>query len=151
MDSARDQGGIRAFSERLGHVPIIDVNPRGPKELKADPEREAKALRNAGLLDPAQARYWEGSTVERVNGRLKDGFGGRRTRFRGHGNVPCRPMLGVLALTAEQLLRLMLRERGLGCPEQRPPARGRSSHERPGAPQIQPKEASGGENYQANN
>ena len=108
MDSAYDAAGIRAFSERLGHVPIIDVTPRGRTELKADLEREAKALRSAGLADPAKLRYRERSTVERVNGRLKDDFGGRHLRVRGHGKVQCHLMFGVLALTVEQLLRLAL-------------------------------------------
>ena len=35
MDSAYDAAGIGAFSERLGHVPLIDVNPRGRTELAA--------------------------------------------------------------------------------------------------------------------
>ena len=31
MDSAYDAPEIRAFSTRLGHVPIIDVNPPGDR------------------------------------------------------------------------------------------------------------------------
>ncbi len=67
MDSAYDAAGIGAFSERLGHVPLIDVNPRGRTELKADLEREAKALRSAGRIPPscttASARRWSVSTA----------------------------------------------------------------------------------------
>ncbi len=123
MDSARDAAGIRAFSKRLGHVPLIDVNPRGRTELQADLEREAKALRSAGRADPAKLRYRERSTVERVNGRLKDDCGGRRVRVRGRGKVLCHLLFGVLALTVEQLLRLALREPGPPGQPRRAPAR----------------------------
>ena len=44
--------------------------------------------------------------LERVNGRLKDEFGARQVRVRG-GKVLCHLMFGVLALTVDQLLRLV--------------------------------------------
>ena len=44
--------------------------------------------------------------VERVNGRLKDEFGGRYVRERGAAKVMAHLMFGVLALTADQLLKL---------------------------------------------
>ncbi len=43
MDSAYDAPEIRAFSEQLGHVPIIDVNPRRRPQVKAERKREALA------------------------------------------------------------------------------------------------------------
>ena len=46
--------------------------------------------------------------MERVNGRLKDKFGGRHLRVGGPGKVWCHLMFGILALTVEQLMRLML-------------------------------------------
>ena len=46
--------------------------------------------------------------MERVNGRLKDEFGGRYVRVRGPGKVWCHLMFGILALTVEQLIRLTL-------------------------------------------
>ena len=45
--------------------------------------------------------------VERVNGRLKDEFGGRCVRVRGAAKVMAHLMFGVLVLTADQLLRLV--------------------------------------------
>ena len=48
-----------------------------------------------------------GSGLERVNGRLKDEFGARQVRVRGHSKVLCHLMFGVLALTVDQLLRLV--------------------------------------------
>ena len=43
MDSAYDAPEIRAFSEKLGHVPIIEVNPRRRPQVKAERKREALA------------------------------------------------------------------------------------------------------------
>ena len=53
-------------------------------------------------------RYNERSTVERVNSRIKDSYGGRHVRVRGHEKVFCHLMFGVLALTIDQLMRLTL-------------------------------------------
>ena len=43
MDSAYDAPEIRAFSQKLGQVPIIDLNPRRRPQLKAERKREALA------------------------------------------------------------------------------------------------------------
>jgi hypothetical protein len=43
---------------------------------------------------------------ERANARLKDDFGGRFVRVRGHSKVMSHLMFGLLALMAEQLMRL---------------------------------------------
>ena len=108
MDSAYDAPEIRAFSRKLGHVPIIDVNPRRRVEVKAEPKREALAERCTGHLSPEARRFRERATVERVNGRLKEEFGGRHVRVRSPGKVMCHLMFGILALTVEQLMRLTL-------------------------------------------
>ena len=108
MDSAYDAPEIRAFSTKLGHVAIIDVNPRRRPKVKAERKREAMVQRCIGHLSPEAQRYRQRSTVERVNGRLKDEFGGRHARVRGPGKVMCHLMFGILALTVEQLMRLTL-------------------------------------------
>ena len=108
MDSAYDAPEIRAFSQKLGHVPIIDLNPRRRPQVKAERKREALAERRIGQVSPEARRTRERSTVERVNGRLKDEFGGRYVRVRGPGKVWCHLMFGILALTVEQLMRLTL-------------------------------------------
>jgi len=108
MDSAYDAVEIRACSERLGHVPIIDPNPRRDAQKKAELKREALARRSIGQLTPQARRYRERSTVERVNGRLKDEFGGRHVRVRGHAKVLCHLMFGIVALLVDQLMRLTL-------------------------------------------
>lgn len=85
MDSAYDAPQIHAFSRGLGHVPIIDPNPRRGEKIP---------------LAPAQAqRFKERSAAERVNSRLKERYGGRWVRVRGAGKVGCHLAFGLLALT----------------------------------------------------
>ena len=108
MDSAYDASEIAAHSRRLGHVPIIDCNARGNALLKAELKAESARWRRLGLKRPEDVRYRERSVVERVNGRLKDEFGGRLIRVRGHAKIMCHLMFGLLALTADQLLRLVM-------------------------------------------
>lgn len=93
MDSAYDCEGIKECSRKLGHVPIVDPNRRrGEKRY----------------LDPAEKiRYNERTAVERVFGRLKDEFGGRMIRVRGAAKVMTHLMFGILALTADQLLKFV--------------------------------------------
>ena len=108
MDAAYDAAEIRAFSESLGHVPIIDVNPRNNSAaFKQELKQEAKAKRTLGQPYAKDVRYRERSTVERVNGRLKDEFGARQVRVRGHSKVLCHLIFGILALTVDQLLRFV--------------------------------------------
>ena len=108
MDSACDAPEIRAHSESLGHVALIDVNPRNAaRKLELKTETETQAQRAAGHVYPEHLRYRERTTVERVNGRLKDEFGARQIRVRGHAKVLCHLMFGILALTVTQLLRLL--------------------------------------------
>ena len=95
MDAAYDAPEIHAFSRRLGHVPIIDHNPRrGGVKKKMDP--------------PEKQRYKERSSAERVNSNLKDNYGGRHVRVRGPKKVDCHLMFGLVALTATQLFNLIL-------------------------------------------
>ncbi len=108
MDAAYDASEIHRMSERLGHVPLIDVNPRRDKELKQDLKREARARRMCGLVMPESVRYRIRSGVERTNARLKDEFGARHVRVRGHMKVFSHLMFGVLALTVDQLMRLAI-------------------------------------------
>ena len=108
MDAAYDAGEIHRMSERLGHVPIIDVNPRRDTELKQDLKREARARRVCGLVMPESIRYRIRSGVERTHARLKDEFGARHVRVRGHAKVFSHLMFGVRALTVDQLIRLVV-------------------------------------------
>ncbi len=107
MDAAYDAVQIREHSRALGHVPLIDINPRRDTALAEELQTEARRLKRLGLQLPEQVRYNERTAGERVNGRLKDEFGGRHVRVRGNAKVMCHCMFGVLALTADQLLRLV--------------------------------------------
>jgi len=107
MDSAYDGDGIRDYSIGLGHVPIIDINPRADAALKADIEREAKAKNKIKFQTAEDVRYNQRSSAERVNSNLKDNFGGRHVRVRGHAKVYTHLMFGLLSITALQLMRLV--------------------------------------------
>jgi hypothetical protein len=104
MDSAYDVPQIHEISRQLGHVPLIDINPRRNKALKEELEAEDKRCHHVGHKTAKAIRYNERTTVERVNGRLKDEFGGRFVRVRGHAKVMCHLMFGILVLTANQMM-----------------------------------------------
>lgn len=104
MDSAYDAPQIHETSRQLGHIPLIDKHPRRDKELKAEIKAENKRCRIVGHQRAETVRYKERSTVERVNARLKDEFGGRVVRVKGAAKVMCHLMFGILALTANQMM-----------------------------------------------
>ena len=105
MDSAYDAPEIRENSRSLGHVPIIEANPR--RGGKAIAEAEARAKRNAGYQPAEDVRYNQRSSAERVNSNLKDNCGGNSVRVRGAAKVFCHLMFGIVILTVEQLMRLI--------------------------------------------
>jgi hypothetical protein len=92
MDAAYCSMDLHMHSRSLGHVPLIDHNPRG-------------GVKEA--FEPADAiRYRERTVAERMNARLKDEFGCNHLRVRGASKVKSHVMLGVLVLAADQLMRL---------------------------------------------
>ena len=94
MDSAYDSPQIHEYSRQLGHVPIIDPNPRRGEKIP---------------LAPAQAqRFKQRSASERVNSLLKERYGGRFVRVRGAKKVMAHLMFGLIALTATQLYQLIM-------------------------------------------
>ena len=107
MDAAYDAPIIRRYSESMGHVPIIDVNPRSNTELKEEIKAEAKRFELLHFELAEDRCYNERTNVERVYARLKDEFGGRMIRVRGYAKVMTHLMFGILALTADQLMRLV--------------------------------------------
>lgn len=92
-DSAYCSGMIREESRQLGHVPLIDHNPRRGEKRE--------------FLPHEAQRYKERSGVERSNSSLKDNRGGRHVRVRGPVKVYAHLMYGILVMAAEQLLRLL--------------------------------------------
>ena len=107
MDAAYDVQEISDHSKSLNHVPIIDVNPRRDAKLKEDLLEEKKVQKFLHWESSAKIHYNNRSAAERVNGRLKDEFGGRSVRVRGHEKVLCHLMFGILALTVDQLIRFI--------------------------------------------
>lgn len=107
MDSAYDADPIHAHSRELNHVPIIAVHPRrGTKKASALP-KVFPAQPTPELSPAQQERYKTRTMSERVNSRLKDEFGARQIRVRGAVKVMAHLMFGVVALTVDQILRLV--------------------------------------------
>lgn len=93
MDSAYDAHQIYEVSKSLGHVPIIDKNSRGKDVIPMAPHEAV--------------RYNERTAVERFNSRMKEEFGARNVMVRGAQKVKLHLMFGVMALFADQLLKLV--------------------------------------------
>jgi hypothetical protein len=104
MDAGYDATEIYEHSRSLGHVPIIRPVRRQQKEVPFS-GRERWEAREMTWAE--QDRFRERTMVERVNARLKDEFGGRQIRVRGASKVMAHLMFGVLALAADQILRLV--------------------------------------------
>jgi len=107
MDSAYDAPIIKEHSKSLGHIPIIDTNPRGNVTVKQELKAEKQRLNYINFEMPKERRYKERSNVERVNGRLKDEFGGKMVRVCGNPKIMTHLMFGIIALTADQLIRFV--------------------------------------------
>jgi len=107
MDSAYDAPEIKAHSRALGHVPIIDVNPRRDAALKEEKALEAKRQALVGHRVAEDIRYNQRSSAERVNANLKDNHGGRTVQVRGPAKVMCHLMFGVLVIATTQIIRLV--------------------------------------------
>ena len=71
---------------------MIDHNPRGGEKEEFEPADKI--------------RYNERTVAERSNARLKDEFGGKAVRVKGSTKVMGHLMFGILALSADQLMRL---------------------------------------------
>lgn len=82
---------LRDYSRSLGHVPLVDHNPRRGEKIPFAPHEAV--------------RYKIRSTVERANARIKDEFGGRSIYVRGPVKVMAHLMFGIVALTVDQLMR----------------------------------------------
>jgi len=92
MDAAYCSREIREHCRGLGHVPLIDHNPRRGEKIEFTP---TEAI-----------HYNERTAAERSNARLKDEFGGKTVRVQGATKVMAHLMFGVLVLSADQLMRL---------------------------------------------
>ena len=94
MDAAYDAPQIHEYSAKLGHVPIIDNNPRSGEKKYMDPA--------------TKARFAERGADERVNSDLKDNYGGSHVRVKGASKVMTHLMFGLVAIAAKQIIRLII-------------------------------------------
>ena len=106
MDAAYDAAAIHDHSRTLGHAPIIDRNFRAQHDVKAEWKREVDRMKFIHMPDANDVIYDFRTMVERVNARLKDEFGARFLRVRGATKVKCHLMFGIVALAADQILRV---------------------------------------------
>lgn len=86
---------------------MIAKNLRRDKELKKTIEDKAKVRKKLNWSPAEATRYNARSTAERANSRLKDEFGACKVRVQGNIKVACHLMFGVLALAADQLMKLV--------------------------------------------
>ncbi len=96
--------------------------PPAPLQLRASPTKVANSggarsvapeetlARYRHLVSPVSGvvTWLARTTVERTNARLKDECGARHVRVRGPTKVACHLMFGLLALTADQMIRLAI-------------------------------------------
>ena len=94
MDAAYDAKEIEEYSKILGHIPIIDSNPRRGIKIEMEPAKKR--------------RYDERSTAERGFSLLKENFGGCTVRVKGYKKVMAHLMFGILALTALRLWNMLI-------------------------------------------
>ena len=92
-DSAYCSPILNAASRSLGHVPLIDHNPRRGEKIEFEPH-EAE-------------RYKVRSQSERVNAYLKDSHGGSHVWVKGSNKIFSHLMLGITVIAAQQILRLL--------------------------------------------
>jgi IS5 family transposase len=105
MDSAYDANAILEHCRAQGRVPVVAFHPRRATKRPSKVPK-ARPPKLVPEVDWAKRdRYAERTMVERGNARLKDEFGGRHIRVRGGAKVMAHLMFGLIALTADQLLR----------------------------------------------
>lgn len=111
QDAGYDADIIRAFSSKLGHRPIIDINPKNSKVLKEKialikHEKEIFQELNQHLsLDTEH--YNQRSMVERVNKYLKDDFGCDKIYYQGAKKVASVLAFSILSICIHQSLKLV--------------------------------------------
>jgi transposase len=111
QDAGYDADIIEEFSSNLGHKPIIAINPKNSKELKAKIElikHEKKSFKFLNLqqnLD--EEHYNQRSMVERVNKYLKEDFGCNKIYYQEATKVASVLAFGILSICIHQSLQLV--------------------------------------------
>jgi DNA-binding transcriptional regulator GbsR (MarR family) len=111
QDAGYDADIIREFSLKHNHRPIIDINPKNSKELKAKIElieHEQKIFKDLNQhLNSDKQHYNQRSMVERVNAYLKDNFGCNKIYYQGADKVASVLAFGILSVCIHQSLKLL--------------------------------------------
>jgi len=111
QDAGYDADIMREFSTKLGHRPIIDINPKSSKELKAKielMEHENKTFKYLNQhLNCDEKHYNQRSMAERVNKLLKDDFGCNEIYYQGATKVASVLAFGILSICIHQSLKLV--------------------------------------------
>ena len=111
QDAGYDADSIRAFSNKLGHRPIIDINPKNSRVLKEKIEliaHESKTFKYLNHhLNCDKEHYNQRSMVERVNKYLKDDFGCDKIYYQGATKVASVLAFGILSICIHQSLKLV--------------------------------------------
>lgn len=108
MDSAYDSELIRSKSISLNHIPLIDRNCRRDVKLRIEMSDERRRQSFLGIEYPVDIRYNERTVSERTNSRMRGEFGANNVYVRGNCKVSCHLAFGLLALAADQIVRLLI-------------------------------------------
>jgi len=110
-DAAYDNKIIKNYSQKHNHRPIIDINPKNSKKLKAKialEKSEKKILGGLNLYnDSEDLHYNQRSSVERVNAYLKDSYGCSKIYYQGAQKVASVFAFAVLSVCITQSLKLV--------------------------------------------
>ena len=110
-DAAYDNKIIKAYSQKLNHRPIIDINPKNSKKLKAQialAKSEKKILQPLKLYNNSDdLHYNQRGSVERVNAYLKDSYGCSKIYYQGAQKVASVLAFAVLSVCITQSLKLV--------------------------------------------
>ncbi|GIT99493.1 transposase [Sulfurovum sp. TSL1] len=110
-DAAYDNKIVKNYSELHNHRPIIDVNPKNSKKLKAKIALEKSEKKILGALnlynDSDDIHYNQRSSVERVNAYLKDSYGCNKIYYQGAQKVASVFAFAVLSVCITQSLKLV--------------------------------------------
>jgi transposase len=111
QDAGYDANIIREYSTKLGHRPIIDINPKNSQNLRDKIElikHEKRSFKFFNLQqDLDEEHYNQRSMVERVNKYLKEDFGCKTIYYKGATKVASVLAFGILSICIHQSLKLV--------------------------------------------
>lgn len=111
QDAGYDADIIREFSQKHGHHPIVDINPKNSQVLRDKiqlAEDEKKKFKFFNLPQSSDIHHYkQRSMVERVNKYLKEDFGCSTIYYQGATKVASVLAFGILSICIHQSLKLV--------------------------------------------